>query len=81
MSLRDTPLDQLPRLKVNLKWLTLSDRLHRGSFSRASTWQKFYNNQIVSPKEKFQYPYIKKKWTYPLSEGREDLELDLGMFW
>ena len=36
--------------KVNLKWLALSDILHKGTWSRASTWQKFYNNVIVSLK-------------------------------
>ena len=46
--------------KVNLKGLALSDILHRGSWSRASTWQKFYNNQIISPEEKFQHPVLKK---------------------
>ena len=39
---------------VNLKGLALSDILHKGSWSRASTWQKFYKNQIVSPEEKLQ---------------------------
>ena len=46
--------------KVNLKGLALSDILHRGSWSRASTWQKFYNNQIISPEEKLQHPVLKK---------------------
>ena len=45
--------------KVNLKGLALSDILHRESWSRASTWQKFYNNQIISLEEKFQHAVLK----------------------
>ena len=45
--------------KVNLKGLALSDILHRGSWLRAWTWQKFYNNQIASPDEIFQYGLLK----------------------
>ena len=45
--------------KVNFKWLALSDILHRGSWSRVPTWQKFYNNQIIAPEEKFQHALLK----------------------
>ena len=47
--------------KTNLKGQALSDILHRGSWSRASTWQKFYNNQIrrEKPEEKFQHALLK----------------------
>ena len=45
--------------KVNLKGLALSDILHRESWSRASTWQKFYDNQIIPPEEKFQHAFLK----------------------
>ena len=45
--------------KVNLKGLALSDILHRGSRSRASTWQKIYSNQVISPAEKFQHALLK----------------------
>ena len=44
---------------VNLKGMALSDILHRGSWSRASGWQKFYNNQVISPEEKFQHALLK----------------------
>ena len=46
--------------KVNLKGLTLADILQRGSWSRVSTWQKFHNNQIISPEDKFQHALLKK---------------------
>ena len=46
----------------NLKGLPLSDILHRGSWSRASAWQKFCNNQIISPEENFQHGLLKNNW-------------------
>ena len=40
--------------KVNLQGLSPLDVLDRGSCSNESTWQKFYNKQVVWPVEKFQ---------------------------
>ena len=39
---------------VKLKGLSLADILKRGSWSRKSTWQRFYNKDIVFPEENFQ---------------------------
>ena len=45
--------------KVSLHGLALSDILQRGSWSAASTWQKFYNKHIISPEERFQNALLK----------------------
>ena len=57
--LRDTPLDQLLRLRLTSKGLALSNILHRQSWSRESTWQKFYNNHVISPEGKFQQALLR----------------------
>ena len=38
---------------VKLKGLSLSDILRRKSWSRKSTWQRFYNKDIAFPEENF----------------------------
>ena len=40
--------------KASLAGLSLPDILKRGSWSNKSTWQNFYNKQVVTPEQKFQ---------------------------
>ena len=39
---------------VKLKGLSLADMLKRGSWSKKSTWQRFYNKDIICSEESFQ---------------------------
>ena len=66
MFLKDAPLNQLEGAGA-------SDISHRGSWSRAPTWQKFYNNQIILPEEKLQYALLKNN-RYALKRGRKVLQ-------
>ena len=45
---------------ANLKGLSLADVLKRGSWSNKSTWQKFYNKEVISTEEAFQNVILNK---------------------
>ena len=40
--------------KAMLSGLSLDDILERGSWSNASTWQKFYHKEVIKTSERFQ---------------------------
>ena len=40
--------------KAGLAGLSVTDILERGSWTNASTWQRFYNRQVESSAEKYQ---------------------------
>ena len=40
--------------KAELKGLSVTDILERGSWTNTSTWQPFYNRQVESTAEKYQ---------------------------
>ena len=61
---------------VKLKGLSLADILKRGLWSRNSTWQRFYNKDIVCPKKKFQKTLL-RPWLSALKKDGEAQELDL----
>ena len=45
--------------KALMKGLSVKEILNKGNWSRESTWQKFYNREIVSPTQIFQQKVLK----------------------